>query len=541
MSKFNKTTVRAASTGPVFTSGSPAFNHNGGIGTTRPVKSELFLAVISDFGGEATFYESAANRAERIRALVREAAVQDLEWLIGLTGWVRNEANLRSVAIMIALEGAKALNDAKIPGARKLVSSALLRADEPGEAFAYWFSKYGRTVPVAVKRGIADAAVKSYNEYSLAKYDTASKGFRFGDVLELAHVKPKDEKQSELFKFALDRRKNTSAEPGESLITLRNRASLLSLSKEELRKVVVSNTGEIALQSAGLTWEALAGAYGDGGLDAKAWEAIIPNMGYMALLRNLRNFEKAGVSDAVLTEVANRISDPEEVAKSRQLPFRFLAAHRAIVAPTSRYGQRLAPGSLRFAYPLERALNASLDNVPALDGNTLILVDRSGSMFGTLSEKTQLNRADSAAIFGSALAVRAKNATLAEFGTSFNEIPFQKSSSVLSLVNSFGHCGGTDTHEAVRRYYKGHDRVIILTDEQYSGGGRSYYGMRSASAPLDAVPANVPCYTWNLAGYRVGSGESTPTRTYLGGLSDQSFKLIPLLESGYSQTWPWEN
>ncbi len=74
-------------------------------------------------------------------------------------------------------------------------------------------------------------------------------------------------------------------------------------------------------------------------------------MGYMALLRNLRNFDEAGVSDAVAGRVAERLADPAQVAKSRQLPMRFLSAYRA------------AP-SLRWAWALEQAIAHALANVP---------------------------------------------------------------------------------------------------------------------------------------------------------------------------------
>jgi hypothetical protein len=50
------------------------------------------------------------------------------------------------------------------------------------------------------------------------------------------------------------------------------------------------------LAAAGVTWEALAG-WLQGPMDKAAWEAIIPSMGVMALARNLRNFDEAGVSD----------------------------------------------------------------------------------------------------------------------------------------------------------------------------------------------------------------------------------------------------
>lgn len=539
MSKFNTTSVRAKNgNGFTATESEATTNLAGGDGYARAPKSELFLAAVSDFGAEKTFYENADNRSDRLVKLARQIAVADPEWFTNFVSWLRNEANLRSVSLMLAMEGAKALIEAKVPGGRTLVSSVIVRADEPGEALAYWISKHGRKIPSAVKRGIADAVGRVYNEFSLGKYDTASKGFRFGDVIRLVHPTPVGAVQSDLFKFAMDRRADSSAKAPESLTMADKRKKLLAMPKADLRKLVISDKGATALKEAGLTWENVAGEIG---LDAKTWEALIPNMGYMALLRNLRNFEEAGVSDKILDRVADRIADPEQVAKSRQLPFRFLSAFMATNGVQSDYGygygysrqERFrASGSLRFSYPLEKALNASLKNVPALKGKTLILVDRSGSMFGSPSKNTQLNFADAAAIFGATLAVRAENATLVQFGTDSEEIKFQKNGSVLTLLNKFKSMGGTSTTAAIRQHWdSSYDRVVLVTDEQY-------YGYRGD--PLAQIPSNVPCYTWNLVGYGVGSENKTNRYTF-GGLTDQSFKMISFVEAGTDAVWPWED
>ena len=531
MSKFNTTSVRARNgEGFIGTATVEVRNHNGGTSVLRNAKSELFLAAVSDFAGEDTFYESAGSRTKRVNDLIHEVAVSDIDWIASFVKWLREEANMRSISLVIALEAAKALLNAGIPGARGIVTNALKRADEPGEAIGYWHSQHGRKIPSAVKRGIADATVNLYNEYSLGKYDTASKGFRFADVIQLTHPSPSTPLQSDLFKFAMDRRRDASAKAPESLKMAEKRKAILALPKDEMRALIKSENGSAELKAAGLTWEAVAGSVG---LDKEIWEALIPTLGYMALLRNLRNFEQAGVSGKVLDKVAERLADEEAVAKSRQLPFRFLSAHRAVSGyETDMWGRMVKnAGSLRFVYPLEKALNASLSNVPALKGNTLILVDRSGSMFGSPSKNTQLSFADSAAVFGAALAVRAEKATLVEFGTYSREIPFLKQSSVLNLVESFTSMGGTNTAAAIKAHYKPgvHTRVVIITDEQYS----SYYG-----DPSKMLPESVPLFTWNLVGYAPG-GAARHNRYFFGGLSDQSFKLIPFIEAGNSAKWPW--
>ncbi|MFJ9705657.1 TROVE domain-containing protein [Streptomyces sp. NPDC101234] len=525
MARFNTKAARAQPTSRVTSTGRVLRTYQGGRGRERDARSELFLLAISNFVSQQTFYESGADRDDRFAKLVRELAVTDPDWTAGLLGWLRGEGNMRTASLVGAAEyvhARLAVGATGGPSNRQVVASVLQRPDEPGELLAYWTATYGRAVPKPVKRGIADAVRRLYHGKSLLKYDTASKGYRFGDILNLVHAAPDPDKpwQGELFRYALDRRHNpdTAVPPGSSPVLAAHR-ELMGLPVERRRAVVTEPGGAERLAAAGLTWEALAG-WLQGPMDKAAWEAVIPSMGTMALVRNLRNFDEAGVSDEVAAEVAARISDPAEVARSRQFPFRYLAAYRH------------AP-SLRWSYPLERALGHSLANVPALPGRTLVLVDRSGSMFySQLSERSQLNRADAAAVFGTALAMRAADADLVEFGTTNKRLDFDRAESVLKILGRFGDLGGTDTTSAIRAHYRGQDRVLIVTDEQYT--------YNRHGDPTQQVPAHIPVYTWNLAGYRAGHGPSgKDNRHTFGGLTDAAFRMVSLLEQGNSGHWPW--
>ncbi|MFF3287703.1 TROVE domain-containing protein [Streptomyces sp. NPDC003023] len=527
MTRFNSAAARAeaAPHSYIGTTGRVLHTHEGGVGAERDARSELFLLAVANFVGQRTFYESGADRDGRFTTLVRELAVKDPEWTAGLLGWLRSEAHMRTASIVGAAEFVRARLDAgAVKGAynRNVVASVLLRADEPGELLGYWTSRFGRNVPKPVKRGIADAVRRLYGARSLLKYDTASKGYRFGDILNVVHASPDPAKpwQGDLFRYALDRRHNPeTAEAPASLPVLGEHRALMELPVEQRRAVVTSPGGAERLARAGMTWEALAG-WLQGPMDAAAWEAVIPSMGPMALMRNLRNFDQAGVSDEVAARVAARIADPEVVARSRQFPFRFLAAYQH------------AP-SLRWAYALELALGHSLANVPALPGRTLVLVDRSGSMWAPLSDRSELNRADAAAIFGTAVAMRAAEADLVQFGTGHSVIVHDREESVLKVLGRFGNLGGTDTTAAVRAHYRGHDRVLIVTDEQAS---YSRHG-----GPTEQIPARVPVYTWNLAGHRAGHGPSNSgNRHTFGGLSDAAFRMVSLIERGEAADWPWK-
>lgn len=560
MSKFNTAATRAAVFSPVTSETSPSSRtFQGAPGYGRDTKSELFLLAVANMVSENTFYENGHVRDDRYVQLVRDAALADPAWTAGLLRWLRTEANMRSASLVGAAEFLKArLGDKRTPtqaaftstpdamrdfnadstnpmelANRDVIASVLQRADEPAEMLAYWTSTYGRKLPMALKRGVADAARRLYTERSLLKYDTDAHGYRFGDVIDLVHPTPVSATQSALFKHAIDRRHGRTGEITTPLWLLRAHTDLMALPVEQRRAVLAAPDAQLKLNLAGMTWESLAG-WLQGPMNARAWEAVIPSMGYMALLRNLRNFDEAGVSDEVAATVAAKLADPAEVLRSRQFPMRFLSAYRA------------AP-SLRWSYPLEQAITLSLGNIPHVAGRTLILVDTSDSMNEGFSKDGTLMRWDAAALFGIALASRCAAADVVSFSMAMTfqgrdyehtkVFPVQQGESLLRAVERWKTGGyfigaGTDTAGALRKHFRlsYHDRVVILTDEQAAGFdvGR-------------VLPPSVPLYTWNLAGYEHGHAQSgVRNRHTFAGLTDQAFRMIPLLESGRDGAWPWE-
>lgn len=536
MSRFNTATARTQPRSAVTSEDAPSgWTHEGAPGYARSAKSELFLLAVANMGGTGTFYESARDRDSRFAVLVRQVAVSDLPWMTGFLGWLRSEANMRTASVVGAAEALKALLDAKQPGGRGLVSSVLQRADEPGEVLAYWHSRYGRSEPKPLKRGIADAIVRIYSEYALLKYDTGSHGYRFADVIERVHPtgehpEVKGTWRGDLFGYAIDRRHNRDNPVPESLAMVRANAALRARAAGD--PAVLLDTE--ALKAAGMTWEDALSLAGSRVSKRDLWTALIPSMGYMALLRNLRGFDEAGVPDDVAAGAAARLADPGQVAKSRQFPMRFLSAYRA------------AP-SLRWSHPLEKAITASVGSIPSLPGRSLILVDTSASMNDAFSKDGKLMRWDAAALFGIALGQRCASADVVSFsGRSYyhearravtKPFPLQAGESMLRALERWRTGGwfigaGTDTSLAVAAHYSGHQRVVIVTDEQAAEND----GEVSAAAP-----AQVPLYTWNLAGYRHGHGPSGgQNRHAFGGLTDTAFRMIPLLEAGRDSAWPWE-
>jgi hypothetical protein len=530
MTRFNKrpSGLIVANQPIVSTANPTARTGNSAPGFTRDAEGELFLLAVSNFVGQDMHYEKGVARDARFKSLVAQVAVSNPEWMNRFLPWLRNEANMRTASLVAAVETVRA--QLKAPGGpitgfgRALINSVLTRADEPGEMLGYWKATYpGEQIPKPIKRGIADAVARLYTERNTLKYDTASHGFRFGDVLELTHAAPDKGYQRALFKHLIDRRHGRGG-TSESYVGL----PMIIENMRVRSQVDTFGNHEILLRSdvlkaAGMTWEDALSLAGNKLPKNQLWEALIPNMGYMALLRNLRNFDEAGVSDKTATWAGVELASPEKVAHSRQLPMRFLSAFRSV-------------SNVRWHVALEHALQASLNNIPEFKGRTLILIDTSGSMSSQFGKDTQLCLWDAAAIFGCALAQRCESANVVSFSNLTKPFPLPRGESLILSVDRFrkGYFlnGGTDTEGAVRTHFHGHDRVVILTDEQANH--------HSALHVASSVPIHIPVITFNLAGYRVGHAPSgTPTRITIGGLSDQAFKLLPVLESRAKGQWPF--
>jgi hypothetical protein len=541
MAKFSRT--RTAPTSPVTTTGATTSTFEGGAAYTRDAKSDLFLLAASNLVSEDTFYEKADDRDDRFRQLAHAATKQNPDWVACFVSYLRGEMNMRSAAIVLAAESALARRagtdrEPTIP-VRKMIADAMLRADEPAEFLAYWKARTGKkTLPGGVQRGVADAVSRLYTERAALKYDGAAAAWRMADVVALAKPTPVGPWQSDLFDYLADRRwKRDTVRVTGRLPLLSSYRAAAAMPDAERRAWFLEDPDRLG--AAGMTWEQLSSL---GPMDSAAWSAVIPHMGLMALARNLRNFDQAGVDDVDAQQVCSRLMNREEVRRSRQFPYRFLSAYRA------------AP-SLRWGYALEQALLASTVNVPALPGRTLVLVDTSASMLHTVSERSQIRHIDVGALFAVALAARGCDVDLVGFANGAFRHELVPGGSVLKQTDAFcqrvGEVGhGTETVAALQATYDGHDRVVLFSDMQafaYPGTGHGVWrhGRRQFAPGMsvsEAIPASVPMFGVNSAGYAPSALDTAqPNRHEIGGFSDKLFTLIDMLSRGRDTAWPWES
>jgi hypothetical protein len=415
----------------------PATTHEGAPTAALTAEQTLRRSVLSCLLWEDEFYEDGQAIADRIAALSIEAAPQVLA---DLAVEARERFNLRHAPLMLLVGLIRHGGPLVAPTIERVVQ----RADDLTELVALYWRHGKRPLSKQMKRGLA-AALAKFDAYQLAKYDRDGP-LKLRDVLFLVHAKPADEAQAALWKQLAE------------------------------RTLPAPDTWEVALS---------------GGADKReTFERLLAErkLGYLALLRNLRNMDQAGVDEALVTEaiLARR-------GASRVLPFRYVAAARA------------AP---RFERWLDEALMETVLEGPVFDGRTIVLVDVSGSMDWKLSARSDLTRMDAAATLASVIPGDVRVFT---FSTEVVEVPARRGmAGVDTVVRSQAH-GGTLLGKAVDRMNRlPHDRLIVITDEQSH----------------DAVPAPraAKAYMVNVASNRNGVGHGAWTR--IDGFSEAVLTYI---------------
>jgi 60 kDa SS-A/Ro ribonucleoprotein len=417
----------------------PVATHQGAPAAILSNEALLRRSVLSCLLWEDEFYEDGQAIADRIAALATQV---DPAAVAALAIEARERFKLRHAPLLLLVVLART------GAGTSLVSDTLARviqrADELTEFLAIYWRGGRRPLSKQVKRGLAQALGK-FDAYQLAKYDRDGP-VKLRDVLFMVHAKPRDEEQAALWKQLAER-------------------SLPS-----------PDTWEVALSSGG---------------DKKAsFERLLAErkLGYLALLRNLRNMDKADVDEVLVKDAILARRGAERV-----LPFRYVAAARA------------AP---RFEPWLDQALAEAVLEGPVLAGRTLVLVDVSGSMDARLSSRSDLTRMDAAATLASIIPGDVRVFT---FSNEVVEVPARRGmAGVDSVIRSQPH-GGTWLGKAVKQMNgHRHDRLIVITDEQSH----------------DAVPEPVAAkaYMVNVASNRNGVGYGDWVR--LDGFSEAVLTFI---------------
>lgn len=436
-------------------------NFAGGESYSQSPELELVSILFTSFANDQ-FYRSADDTFLRLQELIQKC---DKRFVAKAAIYARTSFGMRSITHVLASELAQYISGEK--WAKDFYNAIIYRPDDMMEILSYHKTK----VSNAMKKGFAKAFGK-FDRYQLAKYRGEGKKYKLVDVVNIVHPKPTD----------------------------KNREALKDLIKGKLKSF---DTWETELSKSGQ-------ADDKDEFKKDVWTKLIreKKIGYFALLRNLRNIIQQ--APEVIDESLLLLTDENLIKKSLVLPFRYVTAYKEI---------KQLPGTQKVLQAINKAVDISLNNVPRFDGETLVVLDVSGSMVGKPAEIGSLF---------SAILVKTNEADFITFDNTAEYHSLNPDDSTITIANSIEfRVGGTDFHSIFRIITKKYDRVIILSDMQGWIGHNT--PVREYNEWKQRTGSNPYVYSFDLNSY--GSMQFPEMNVFcLAGFSEKIFDIMKLLE-----------
>lgn len=481
--------------------------------------------------------EQAREVIATAKAVLETATPEDL---LVIANWVRTDLKIRTTPqILLAIA---ASSEKGKPYLRKYAPAVIQRADEIRQVFAAYnhlFNykpdpNYGvkrvKGLPHSLAKGLRDAFLK-FRESDFLKYNTKERP-TFGDVALM--IREAKRLPKPLFEFLVNGK------------IIDEGATPVFASRSKLNAMTEFGPEAMDLAKKSFaTWENLISQFGS---KKEVWEYLIDSglIKYMAMLRNLRNFEQVGISEMHWDKVFDKLTADRD---NKQLPFRFLAARRNVTGPHA-------------ISAVDIALDNAVQNVPDIPGNTFIMVDSSGSMDQKVSDKSEMSVKDAGYALASILAKKCgRKATIACFGTHMSVVPFSAADSTMTIINRMEEHGqkvdhsthaflalhwllakkySGGRHESFFGYYTPKfltafpnkpmkvDRIIIVSDMCCYGSGRYDGNIGSLlNEYRRTVNPDARYYSINMAGHGQSQMDPQDDKTLLiSGWSESIFTLI---------------
>jgi 60 kDa SS-A/Ro ribonucleoprotein len=439
-----------------------AVNEAGGRAYRLPPRHALAqLAATGCFNG--TYYAAAEDQLATLRTLVDQ--VEDNRFLAKLAVYSRERAFLKDMPAALLLVLSR-----RDPA---LFRRAFERVVDNGRLLRTLFQmiRSGQLGRKSLSSALQGAFQRWLNSASVGQLLSASIGNdpSLRDVLRLARPTPVDNARRALFGWLAGR-------PVEKW-----EPALLTDLPQEVGALVAYRVAETEHEQVALLernrfrWDLLA----DAARGPMVWKAIARQMGPQALRMNLNTLLRHGVfadDPETVATVASRLADEDEIRRSRQFPYQYLAAYLNAEADV--------PAPVKEA--LGRAAEVACGNVPEMAGALVIGLDVSGSMSSPVTGyrghggTSRMRCVDVAALFAAAVLRRNPGSVVIPFDTAAYQVHVDPREPILELAAHLAQFGGGGTNcalplAAANRLYS--DRpfagcVLVSDTESWVGQGR---------------------------------------------------------------------
>lgn len=458
-----------------------AVTYEGGLAFEKSLEQDWLNNLFSNML-ENRFYETGSEQMERYITLTKQMLAKYGPGFVARASYfARNTLGMRSISQLTAAM----LNSQNFDGKRNFYAKYMKRPDDVSEIFAI-LDALGEKRSHALVRGAADY-LSSLNAYTIDKYAMRNKDWSMIDLINVCHPK----------------------------------------------SAVVDKFYNGQLEHAG-TWEQKISASKSEDEKSQNWRELVEGgkLGYLALIRNLNNILAANVSEDWIEQyLVPQLTNKDKIHKSLVFPYQIYTAYKNLNAR-----------QLDTIFALNEAFRTSVDNIPGLDGRSLVVLDVSGSMEDRVSGNSNMTIKEVCACYAAAIYLANPDSDFIKFGTEAKFRKYNRLNNVFDIIREMQYndgCGyGTNIVPVFLMLKKHYDRIFLFSDMQVMSDNRYY---SNSMAAQDAMKeyfkdyGRTKIYSIDMGNYRTQI--ANPMRgdlTLLTGFSDKVFKFISLMESGVS-------
>ncbi len=285
-------------------------------------------------------------------------------------------------------------------------------------------------------------------------------------------------------------------------------------------------------------------------LSGAAWKQLAKGMSWTQLRMNLNTLARHDVlADAAMVKwVSSTLADETKVRRARAFPYQLLAAFKAVGASV--------PGEIGIA--LQKAMEVSIENVPAIGGKVYVCPDISGSMHSPVTghrkgATSSVRCIDVAALVAAAFLRKNPSAEVIPFHTEV--VTLDKRLNPLDSVMTNAErlaslpSGGTACSAPLRHLNaqgKRGDLVVVVSDNMsWSDFGNGHRAGRGGTAMAEewarflSKNPKAKLVLIDLQPYSSTQVGDDPAVLNVGGFSDRVFEIVALFAEGKLGAGHW--
>jgi 60 kDa SS-A/Ro ribonucleoprotein len=494
-----------------------AINEAGGLAYTLPPKAQLAqLASTGCLNG--TFYSDAEGQLAKVLEIAKQV---EPEFVAKVALHARSKGHMKDMPALLAAHLSVAS-----PGLMAEVFDRVVDNPRMLRTFVQIMrsGQVGRRSLGSLPKRMVQQWIETRTPEQLLRA-SIGEAPSLADIIKMVHPRPADPARAALYAYFIGKPHDASLLP----------ESILTYEAFKADPTLFADVPNVPI-------ELLSGM----NLSTARWKQVAERISWQSLRMGLNTLARRGVLEdsALAAKLAKKLADPEQVKRSRVLPYQLLVAF-------TNAGKDV-PAVIKDA--LQDAMEVATASVPVIDGKVWVLVDVSSSMHSPVTghrkgATTAVRCVDAAALVAACILRSNPQAGVIPFSTDVVPLEINRRDSVMTNARKLASlpAGGTNCSAPLAHLnVKGEkaDLLVFVSDNESWIDSPRPYGSQTTGVVAEWTKfkqrnpkAKMVCI--DLQPYTTTQAPDRPDVMNVGGFSDSVFELIAGFLRGAGQAEHW--